>query len=77
MVKQFALRSVHKVSELCQQIKFFSNCFTDANNVWSPAKFIINNNAKVPVLMNLFSMTVFKTKIKVKRAKLMFLPSSM
>ena len=28
----------------------------------------------VPVLMNLFNMTVFKTKIKVKRAKLMFLP---
>ena len=52
------------------------NCFTYANNVWSPAKFIINNNAKVPVLMNLFNRTVFKTKIKVKRAKLMFLPSS-
>ena len=32
--------------------------------MWSPAKFIINNNAKVPVLMNLFNMTVFKTKIK-------------
>ena len=35
-------------------------------------KFIISNNAKLPVLMNLFNMTVFKTKIKVKRAKLMF-----
>ena len=32
--------------------------------MWSPAKFIINNNAKVPVLINLFNMTVFKTKIK-------------
>ena len=26
--------------------------------MWSPAKFIISNNAKVPVLMNLFSMTL-------------------
>ena len=43
--------------------------------MWSSAKFIINNNAKVPVLMNLFSMSVIKTKIKVKRAKLMFFPS--
>ena len=42
----------------------------------SPDKFIINNNAKVPVLMNLFSMTVFKTKVKDKREKQMFLPSS-
>ena len=33
--------------------------------MWWPAKFIINNNAKVPVLTNLFSMTVFETKIKV------------
>ena len=41
--------------------------------MWSPGKFIINNNAMVPVLMNLFNMAVFKTKIKVKRAKLMFL----
>ena len=40
--------------------------------MWSPAKFIVNNNAKVPVLMNSFNMTVFKTKIKVKRAKLIF-----
>ena len=44
--------------------------------MWSPAKFIINNNAKMPVLMNLLNMTVFKSKIKVKLAKLMFLPSS-
>ena len=43
--------------------------------MWSPAKFI-SNNAKVPVLMNLFNKTVFTTKIKVKRAKLMFLPNS-
>ena len=72
MVKQLALRSVHNMSELRQHIKifFFFNCFT-----WSPAKLIINNNAKVPVLMNLFNVTVFKTKIKVKREKL-FLPSS-
>ena len=42
--------------------------------MWSPGKFIINNNARVPVLMNLFNMTVFKTKTEVKRAKLMFLP---
>ena len=56
--------------------KDFFNCFTNASNVWSPANFIIDNNAKVPVLMNLFNMAVFKTKIKVKRAKLMFLPSS-
>ena len=32
--------------------------------------------AKAPVLKNLFNLTIFKTKIKVKRAKLMFLPSS-
>ena len=31
--------------------------------MWSPAKFINNNNAKVPVLMNFFNMAVFKTKI--------------
>ena len=57
IVKQLALRSVHKVSELWQQMIFW-NCFTNANNVWSPAKFIINNNAKVSVLMNLFNMSL-------------------
>ena len=73
MVKQLALRSVHKVSEIKKKRKKKqTNCFTCANNVWSPAKFIINNNAKMPVLVNLFNMTVFKTKIKVKRAKLIF-----
>ena len=36
----------------------------------------LNSSSVVPVLMNLFNMTVFNTKIKVKRAKLMFLPSS-
>ena len=54
--------------------KDFLKLFYICSNVWSPAKFITNNNAKVPMLMNLFNMTVFKTKIKVKRAKLMFLP---
>ena len=48
---------------------FFENCFTNANNVLSPAKL-------VPVFMNLFNMTVFKTKIEVNQAKLMFSPSS-
>ena len=68
MVKQLALRSVHKVSA-------FETVLHVPVIVWSPAKFIISNNAKVPVLMNLFSMTVFKTKSKVKRAKLIILPS--
>ena len=31
--------------------------------MWSPAKFVINNNAKVPVLMNLFNMSIFKIKV--------------
>ena len=37
--------------------------------MWSPAIFIINNNAKVLVLMNLFNVTVFKTKIKRERER--------
>ena len=42
----------------------------------SPIKFIVSDNAKVSVLMNLLEVTVFETKIKDKRAKLMFLPGS-
>ena len=37
----------------------------------SPAKFIVDDNAKVSVLMNLLYVIVFE--IKNKRAKLMFL----
>ncbi len=39
----------------------------------SPTKFIVDDNAKVSVLMNLLYVIVFETKIKDKRAKLMFL----
>ena len=39
----------------------------------SPTKFIVDDNAKVLVLMNLLYVIVFETKIKDKRAKLMFL----
>ena len=42
----------------------------------SPTKFIVDDNAKVSVLMNLLYVIVFETKIKDKGAKLMFLPSS-
>ena len=40
----------------------------------SPTKFIIDDNAKVSMLMNLLYVIVFETKIKDKQAKLMFLP---
>ena len=40
----------------------------------SPTKFIVDDNAKVSVLMNLLYAIVFEIKIKDKRAKLMFLP---
>ena len=52
---------------------FFFYCFACAN-VGSPTKFIVDDNAKVLVLMNLLYVIVFETKIKDKRAKLMFLP---
>ena len=42
-------------------------------HVGSPTKFIVDDNAKVSVLMNLVYVIVFETKIKDKRAKLMFL----
>ena len=38
----------------------------------SPTKFIVDDNIKVSVLMNLLYVIVFETKIKDKRAKLMF-----
>ena len=53
---------------------FFIYCFACASNVGSPTKFVVDDNAKVSVLMNLFYVIVFETKIKDKRAKLMFLP---
>ena len=56
--------------------RFFLYCFACASNVGSPTKFIVDDNAKVSVLMNLLSVTVFETIIKDKRAKLMFLPRS-
>ena len=40
----------------------------------SPTEFTVDDNAKVSVLMNLLYVIVFETKIKDKRAKLMFLP---
>ena len=52
---------------------FFLYCFACASNVGSPTKFIVDDNAKVSVLMNLLYVIVFETKIKDKRAKLMFL----
>ena len=39
----------------------------------SPTKFIVDDNAMVSVLMNLLYVIVFETKVKDKRAKLMFL----
>ena len=55
--------------------RFFFNyyCFACARNVGSPTKFIVDDNAKVLVFMNLFYVIVFETKIKDKRSKLMFL----
>ena len=38
----------------------------------SPTKFIIDDNAKVSVLMNLLYVIVFEIKIKDKQAKLIF-----
>ena len=60
--------------ELCQQVQVFLYCFACASNVGSPTKFIIDDNAKVSVLMNLLYVIVFEIKIKDKRAKLIFLP---
>ena len=40
----------------------------------SPTKFVVDDNAKVSVLMNLLYVIVFETKIEDKRARLMFLP---
>ena len=56
---------------VCVFLLFFCEC---ASNVGSPAKFIVDDNAKVSVLMNLLYVIVFETKIKDERAKLMFLP---
>ena len=53
---------------------FVFNCFACANNVGSPTKFIVYDNAKVSVLISLLYVIVFETKIQDKRAKLMFLP---
>ena len=39
----------------------------------SPTEFIVDDNAKVSVLMNLLYVIVFETKIKDKRAQPMFL----
>ena len=52
---------------------FFLYCFVCASNVGSPTNFIVDDNAKVSVLMNLLYVIVFEIKIKDKRAKLMFL----
>ena len=51
----------------------FIYCFARASNVGSPTKFIVDDNAKVSVLINLLYVIVFETKIKDKQAKLMFL----
>ena len=56
--------------------KFFLYSFARASNVGSLTKFIVDDNAKVSVLMNLLNVTVFETKIKDKRAKLTFLSGS-
>ena len=48
-------------------------CFACASNVGSPTKFIVDDNTKVSVLINLLYVIVFETKIEDKRAKLMFL----
>ena len=40
----------------------------------SPTKFTVDDNAKVSVLMNLLNVIVFETKVRDKRAKIMFLP---
>ena len=53
---------------------FVLYCFACASNVESPTKFIVNDNAKVSVLMNLLCVIVCETKGK--RAKLMILPGS-
>ena len=55
---------------------FFFYSFACTSNVGSPTKFIVDDNAKVSVLMNLLYVIVFETKVKDKRAKLMFLPGS-
>ena len=60
--------------ELCQQVQVFLYCFACASNVGSPTKFIVDDNAKVSVLINLLYVIVSETKIKDKLAKLMFLP---
>ena len=64
--------------KLWQQVQifliFFFYCFACASNVGSPTKFIVDDNAKVSVLMNLLYVIVFEIKVKDKRAKLMFLP---
>ena len=52
----------------------FLYCFACASNVESPTKFIVDDNAKVSVLINLLYVIVSETKIKDKLAKLMFLP---
>ena len=62
--------------ELWQQVQFFRYCFACAGNVGSPTDFVVNDNAKVSVLMNLLSVTVFKTEIKNKGEKMMILASS-
>ena len=52
----------------------FLYCIACASNVGSPTKFTVDDNAKVSVLMNLLNVIVFETKVRDKRAKIMFLP---
>ena len=54
-------------------VLFYS--FACSSYVGLPNKFIVNDNAKVSVLMNLLSVTAIEAKTKDKRVNL-FLPSS-
>ena len=78
IIKQLLLGSIYEVFELSQQVQFFLFLFflAYASNVGSPTKFVACDNAKVSVFINLLYVIVFETKIKDKRAKLIFLPGS-
>ena len=56
---------------------YFLYCFACTSNARSQAKFIFNDSTKVSVPINVLNVTLAVTEIKEKRAKTMFLPSSM
>ena len=57
----FTWKCLRSVSAVTTCTVFFLYCFACASNVGSPTKFIVDDNAKVSVLLNLLYVIVFET----------------